>query len=83
MVSSISNVTNTQPVAQPTDKSTQKTTQSQPKATTGGDSVKLSQAAQAQLAALQEAMESSTQTAAEAGRGDVQAQRLLAKETAR
>ena len=83
MVSSISNVTNTQPVAQSTEKSTQKPTQSQLKTASGGDSVQLSQAAQIRLATQQEAMETSTQTATEAGRGDFQAQRLLANESAR
>ena len=83
MVSSISNVTPTQPVAQSTGKSTQKTTQSPPKTPAGGDSVQLSQAAQARLATLQEVTETPAQTATEAGHGDLQAQRLIAKETAR
>lgn len=44
--------------------------------------VKISAAAQALLAARAEAAETSVQTAQEAGRGDLQAQRLLAKEQA-
>jgi hypothetical protein len=43
------------------------------------DSVQLSSAAQA---ALQEAMETPAQTAKEAGKGDAQAKRLLAREAA-
>jgi hypothetical protein len=43
----------------------------------------LSKAAQATLAALEEATETPAQTAKEAGSGDLQAQRLLAKEAAK
>jgi hypothetical protein len=43
------------------------------------ETVQLSSAAQA---ALQEAVETQAQTAKEAGKGDLQAKRLLAKETA-
>ena len=46
------------------------------------DTVHLSGAAQARLAAMQEAMESPAQTMKEASGGDRQAQRLLAKEEA-
>jgi hypothetical protein len=42
----------------------------------------LSKAAQAALATLQELTETPTQTANEASHGDLQAQRLLAKEAA-
>jgi len=83
MVSAISNATQTQPVAQSTGTSTQKpTTQPKPQSATSTDSVQLSQAAQAMLAALQEARETPAQTAKEAGLGDLQAKRLLAKEAA-
>ena len=44
------------------------------------DSVTISQAATAALAALKEATESAAQTASEAGAGDHQAQQLMAKE---
>ena len=46
------------------------------------DTVQLSQAAQAAVAAIKEAKETPTQTAKEAVHGDLQAKRLLAKETA-
>jgi hypothetical protein len=46
------------------------------------DTVQLSSAAQALLAAMKEASETPAQTATEAGSGDRQAQRLLAKEAA-
>ena len=82
MTSAISNVTQTQPVAPSTRTSTQKPTQSGPPSATVTDLVQLSQAAQAMLAALQEATETPAQTAKEAGNGDLQAQRLLAKEAA-
>ena len=82
MVSAISNATQTQPVAQSMGASTQKPTQSKPQSATSTDSVQLSQAAQAMLAALQEARENPAQTAQEARLGDLQAQRLLAKEAA-
>jgi hypothetical protein len=81
MITAISNATPAQPVSPPAGTSTKKTTQ--PEHSAGGkDSVKLSSAAQAQLAALQEATETPSQTAKEAGNGDLQAQRLLAKESA-
>ena len=81
MVSAISSATQTQPVARSTETSTQKPTRPQPKAA-ATDSVQLSAAAQAALAALLEATETPAQTAQEAGQGDLQAQRLLAKESA-
>lgn len=83
MVSPISNVTQTQPVAQTT--STSKSAQSKPQAvtnTTSTDSVHLSQAAQAMVTAMKEATETPFQTAQEASRGDLQAVRLLAREKA-
>ena len=82
MISGISNVTQPQPVAQSTEKSTQKPAQSQPQVSTRGDSVQLSKAAQTMLAAQQEAIETPAQTATEAGHGDLQALKLLAKEAA-
>ena len=83
MVSSISSTPPAQPVAQSTSSSTQKTTQSksQPVASSG-DTVQLSSAAQAALAAIKEAQETPSQTAREASGGDVQARRLLAREAA-
>jgi hypothetical protein len=82
MVSAISNAAQTQPVAQSTETSAQKPTQSKPQSATTTDSVQLSQTAQAMLATLQEAGETPAQTAKEASLGDLQAKRLLAKEAA-
>lgn len=81
-VSAISNATQPQPVAQSTGTSSQEPSQPKPELATGGDTVQLSAAAQAAATAFQEAMETPAQTAQEAGRGDLQAQRLLAKEAA-
>jgi hypothetical protein len=68
------------PVAKPAT-SSQKSTQSQPPptASTTTDTVNISSAAKA---AVQEFMETQAQTAKEASGGDLQAQRLLAKEAA-
>jgi hypothetical protein len=82
MVSAISNATQTQPVAKTTKTPAQKPAQAASPSATGADSVKLSGAAQAMLAAMQEATETPAQTAKEAGNGDLQAQRLLASEAA-
>ena len=82
MVNTISNATHVQPAAQPPSTSTQKPAPSKPQSGTSGDSLQLSPAAQAMAAALQEARETSTQTAQEARKGDFQAQRLLAREAA-
>jgi hypothetical protein len=82
MVNATSNVTQTQPVAQSTKPSTQKPTQPEPKSVTITDSVQLSKAGQAMLAAVQESIETPAQTAKEARGGDLQAQRVLAKEAA-
>ena len=82
MINVVSNVANTEPVAPVTGTSTQKATQVEPKPSGVVDSVQLSKAAQATLAALQELNETAAQTAKEAGHGDLQAQRLLAKEAA-
>jgi hypothetical protein len=80
MVSAISNSSQVEPVSKSTGTSTQKPTQSEPPSATSKDSVQLSAAAQAALAALQEAIETPAQTANEASHGDLQAQRLLARE---
>jgi len=82
MVSSISNAVQTQPVAQSTETPAKKPAQPAPQSSASGDSVHLSQAAQAMLATMQESRETAAQTAKEAGNGDRQAQRLLAKEAA-
>jgi hypothetical protein len=82
MVDAISNATPAQPVSQPAKTSAQKPDQSEPQPTTSTDSVQLSGAAQAIAAAIQESRETQAQTAQEAGHGDVQAVRLLAKEVA-
>ena len=79
MISPLSSATQSEPVALATATSTPKPTGSEPKAGTVADSVQISKAA---LATLRELRETSTQTANEAGHGDLQAQRLLAKEAA-
>jgi hypothetical protein len=79
MISSISNSAHTQAVAPAPKAAPQKTSQPASRAS-GTDSVQLSQAAQAHLAAIQEAKETPAQTAKEARGGDRQAQRLLKKE---
>jgi hypothetical protein len=81
MISAVSDATQTQPVAPSTASSSQKPAQSQPQSATT-DSVQLSAAAQAALAAIQEARETQAQTSKEAAGGDQQAMRLLAKEAA-
>jgi hypothetical protein len=82
MINPMTNVTQAQPVAHPTTTSTKKPNQSRPESVAGKDSVKLSKAAQAVAAALQEATETPAQTAKEAGTGDLQARRVLAREAA-
>jgi len=77
MISSVTSVPQTQPAVQSTS-ANQKSAQSKPQATPK-DTVQVSSAA---MAALQESMETSAQTAKEARNGDGQAQRLLAKEAA-
>jgi hypothetical protein len=81
MVSAISTATHVQPAAQ-TGNTPQKAAQSKPAPANNTDTVQLSQAAQAKIAAMQEARETANQTTQEASHGDVQAQRLLAKEAA-
>jgi hypothetical protein len=82
MIHPTSSAPSAQPVAPSKGSSTQKPAKPapQPAAT---DSVQLSSAAQTRLAAVQELREAPAQTAQEAGRGDRQAQRLLAKEAAK
>ena len=70
-------VTQPQPAPQPTDVRT-KAAETRPQPVPR-DSVQLSSSAQA---ALREALETPAQTAKEAGTGDVQAKRLLAKHAA-
>jgi hypothetical protein len=82
MISAIANVSPAEPLAQSPGTSTQKPAQSAPPSATNTDSVQLSKAAQAALAVLQEASETPSQTAKEAGHGDLQAQRLAAREAA-
>jgi hypothetical protein len=77
MVTPISNTTPAQPLT-PAQASSHQSDTSKTKPATA-DTVHLSSAAQS---LLQEATESAAQTAKEAGAGDIQAQKLLAKETA-
>ncbi|SPE31024.1 hypothetical protein SBA3_1730016 [Candidatus Sulfopaludibacter sp. SbA3] len=80
MVSAISNVTQTQPTAR-SSAPTKAPSQAKQHTAAHSDSVQLSQTAQAALAAMKEATETPAQTTTEAGHGDPQAMRLLAKET--
>lgn len=86
MISGISDATRTPAVAHYTTMSTQMPTQlpAQSKLlfATSADSVQLSKAAQAGPSAVQETAESPAQTAKEASNGDLQAQRLQAREAA-
>jgi hypothetical protein len=82
MVSAISHATQTQPVARATATATRKPAPSKSSSAPKSDTVQLSPTAQAALAAMKEATETPAQTAKEAGQGDRQAQRLLAKEAA-
>ena len=82
MISAISSAAQTQPVAQSAGPSTQKPAKPTPQSAPM-DTVRLSSTAQARLAALQEVRETPAQTTKEAGQGDRQAQRLLAKESAK
>ena len=77
MINSISSATHAQPAAQPA--ASQKATPSKPQTTAPPtDTVSISAAKQI----VQEAIETSTQTAREAANGDNQARRLLAREAA-
>lgn len=77
MINPVKSAIQPQPVALPTPVK-QGTAQPKPQGT-ATDAVKISNAA---LAAFQEATETSVQTLKEAETGDLQAQRLLAKEAA-
>ena len=84
MPSSIASVTHAQPAAlvQATPAATRS---NQPKSLpvkASTDTVQLTAAAQAQAAAIKELSETRAQTGQEANGGDLQAQRLLAKENA-
>lgn len=80
MISGVNSAAQTQPITEAQARPAAKpATQSQPTTSTATDTVQISSAAQA---ALKEAMETSTQIAQEASKGDHQAQRLLAKEAA-
>ena len=80
MLNALTSATHTQPVAQT---AVSNKPSAQPKSEASGtgkaDAVQLSSTAQA---ALQEASETPAQTAKEAGGGDMQAKRLLTKESA-
>jgi len=83
MLNAISGAAAAQPVAQPASLSAQHKTPSQSStASSGGDTVQLSSAAQAALAAAKEARETPAQTSKEAAGGDIQARNLLAREEA-
>jgi hypothetical protein len=82
MVSAISNVMPVQSTAKSPTQSAATPAPAAKESVASTDSVTLSRAAQAALAAMQEAVETSTQTSQEAAKGDLQAQRLLARETA-
>jgi hypothetical protein len=83
MIHSVSNTAQTQPVdLSAPGTQTKKPAQPQSQSAAASDSVHLSQAAQAQVAVLKEVRETSYQTSQEAGHGDLQAKRLLAKEAA-
>ena len=82
MINPISNATPAQPVAQSSQTFVKYHLERPPQSIPTKDSVSFSAVAQAAAANLQEARETSAQTAKEAGGGDLQAQRLLAKEAA-
>ena len=78
MIKPISSAHPTQPVADFTKTFVKRPLQAQPPSSIH-DAIKLSSAAQAMAAALQEARETPAQTSKEAQSGDLQARRLLAK----
>jgi hypothetical protein len=82
MINAVSSAVPAQPVAQSAGTAAEKSTKSAPQPV-AADSVQLSNATQIRLAALQETSETAAQTAKEAVHGDHQAQRLLAKESAK
>ena len=82
MIAAVSQATTPQPVAKTTSAPPKPAPSKPAPAAAHADTVQLSETAQAALAAMQEATETPAQTAKEAGQGDGQAQRLLAKEAA-
>jgi hypothetical protein len=82
MIEATTNAVHSQPVAQSKGAPAQKPAKPAP-TPASTDSVQLSSAAQTRLAAIQEVRETSAQTSQEAAKGDHQAQRLLARESAK
>jgi hypothetical protein len=82
MIEATAKAVHTQPVTQSKGAPAQKPAKPAP-TPASTDSVQLSSAAQTRLAAIQEVRETSAQTSQEAAKGDHQAQRLLARESAR
>ena len=82
MIQATTNVAPSQPVTQSKGAPAQKPAKPAP-TPASTDSVQLSSAAQNRLAAIQEVKETSAQTSQEAAKGDHQAQRLLARESAK
>jgi hypothetical protein len=82
MVNPVTQVTQTQPVAEVAPKPRAEAAQAKPQVAAKADTVQLSATAQAQIAAMQEVRETSVQTNKEANRGDVQARMLLARQAA-
>ena len=80
MAITISNVTHATPVAPSKGTPAPRATQPKPQPAVRPDTVQLTGPAQAALAALKETRETPAQTAKEANSGDLQAQRLLARE---
>ena len=82
MISPTASTSPVQPVTEAKTPAVQQKPKSAPQPA-AGDSVQLSHAAHARLAARQEFTETAAQTTKEANRGDRQAQKLLAKEAAK
>ena len=82
MIQATTNAAPSQPVNQSKGAPAQKPVKPAP-TPASSDSVQLSTAAQSRLAAIQEVRETSAQTSQEAAKGDHQAQRLLARESAK
>jgi hypothetical protein len=79
MVSGISNAIEAQPVSQYSGRSAHKPAESQPQPDSGADSVQLSSAAQARLAAQQEAQKPATHAAHKGGHKKEAAEKPAAK----
>jgi len=82
MVNPVTQATQAQPVAEVSAKPQAKAAQAKPEAAATADTVQLSAAAQAQLAAVKELRETPAQTAKEANSGDVQARMLQTRQAA-